>query len=41
MIADTLQAARKHSAITLIYAAKDAEHNEAVVLRTIFKRRAR
>ena len=40
-IADTLQAARKHSAITLSYAAKDAKHNEAVVLRTIFKRRAR
>jgi uncharacterized protein YeaO (DUF488 family) len=41
MIADTLQAARKHSTITLIYAAKDTEHNEAVVLQAIFKRRTR
>ena len=40
-IAETLQTARNHSAITLIYAAKDAEHNEAVVLRTIFNRRTR
>jgi uncharacterized protein YeaO (DUF488 family) len=40
-IADTLQAASKHSTITLIYAAKDTEHNEAVVLHAIFKRRAR
>jgi uncharacterized protein YeaO (DUF488 family) len=40
-IADTVQAARKHSTITLIYAAKDTGHNEAVVLRAIFKRRAR
>jgi uncharacterized protein YeaO (DUF488 family) len=40
-IADTLQAAGKHSTITLIYAAKDTEHNEAVVLRDIFRRRAR
>lgn len=39
-IADTLDAARKHSRITLIYAAKDTEHNEAVVLQDIFKRRA-
>jgi uncharacterized protein YeaO (DUF488 family) len=39
-IADTLQAAGKHSTITLIYAAKDIEHNEAVVLQAIFKRRA-
>jgi uncharacterized protein YeaO (DUF488 family) len=39
-IADTLHAARKHSKITLIYAAKDTEHNEAVVLQAIFKRRA-
>ncbi|MGB6132812.1 MAG: DUF488 family protein [Acidobacteriaceae bacterium] len=40
IIADTLQAARKHSTITLIYAAKDTQHNEAVVLQAIFKRRA-
>jgi uncharacterized protein YeaO (DUF488 family) len=39
-IADTVHAAQKYSAITLIYAAKDTEHNEAVVLRAIFKRRA-
>jgi uncharacterized protein YeaO (DUF488 family) len=39
-IADTVHAARKYSAITLIYAAKDTEHNEAVVLQGIFKRRA-
>ena len=39
-IADTLQSAKKHSTLTLIYAAKDTEHNEAVVLRAIFKRRA-
>jgi uncharacterized protein YeaO (DUF488 family) len=40
-IADTVQAAQEYSAITLIYAAKDTEHNEAVVLQAIFKRRAR
>jgi uncharacterized protein YeaO (DUF488 family) len=39
-IADTVQAAKKHARITLIYAAKDAERNEAVVLQTIFKRKA-
>jgi uncharacterized protein YeaO (DUF488 family) len=39
-IADTVHAARKHSKITLIFAAKDTEHNEAVVLRTLFKRKA-
>ena len=39
-IADTVHIAQKHSAITLIYAAKDAAHNEAVVLRTLFKRKA-
>ena len=39
-IADTVHAPRKHSKITLIYAAKDTEHNEAVVLNTIFKRKA-
>ena len=39
-IADAVHAAQKYSAITLIYAAKDTEHNEAVVLRTLFKRKA-
>lgn len=39
-IADTVQAAQKYSAITLIYAAKDTVHNEAVLLRTLFKRKA-
>lgn len=39
-IADTVQAARKRSAITLVYAAKDTEHNEAAVLQPIFKRMA-
>ena len=39
-ITDTVHAAQKYSAITLIYAAKDTEHNEAVVLRTLFKRKA-
>lgn len=39
-IADTVHAAQKYSAITLIYAAKDTEHNEAIVLRTLFKRKA-
>jgi len=37
-IADIVQAARKQSAITLVYRAKDTEHNEAVVLQAIFKR---
>jgi uncharacterized protein YeaO (DUF488 family) len=40
-IADTVHVAQKYSAITLTYAAKDKEHNEAVVLRTLFKRKAR
>jgi uncharacterized protein YeaO (DUF488 family) len=39
-IADTVHAAQKYSEINLIYAAKDTEHNEAVVLRTLFKRKA-
>jgi len=39
-IADIVQAAQKHSAITLVYGAKDTEHNEAVVLQAIFKRMA-
>jgi uncharacterized protein YeaO (DUF488 family) len=40
-IAETLQSAMKHSTITLIYGARDTEHNEAIVLQDIFKRRAR
>lgn len=40
MIADTVQAAEKQSTITLVYAAKDTEHNEAVVLQAIFKKMA-
>lgn len=39
-ILQLVHAARNHSAMTLIYAAKDAEHNEAVVLRPVFKRAA-
>ncbi len=39
-IADTLRAAGKQSRITLIYGARDTQHNEAVVLQEIFKRRA-
>ncbi|MEI9967539.1 MAG: DUF488 family protein [Terracidiphilus sp.] len=37
-IAGIVQAARKRSAITLVYGAKDTEHNEAVVLQGIFKK---
>ena len=40
-IAGIVHAAQKYSAITLIYAAKDTEHNEAVVPRNLFKRKAR
>jgi uncharacterized protein YeaO (DUF488 family) len=40
IIADTIQAAEKQSTITLVYAAKDTEHNEAVVLQAVFKRMA-
>ncbi|MGA3133347.1 MAG: DUF488 family protein [Terracidiphilus sp.] len=36
-IADTVHDAQKYSAITLVYAAKDTEHNEAVVLRAVFR----
>ena len=36
----SFHAAQKHSAMTLIYGAKDMEHNEAVVLAPIFKRAA-
>jgi uncharacterized protein YeaO (DUF488 family) len=38
-IADAAHSARRHSAITLIYAAKDTEHNDAIVLRNIFRRK--
>jgi uncharacterized protein YeaO (DUF488 family) len=39
-IAQLVHAARKRSAMTLVYAAKDAEHNEALVLQPVFKRAA-
>ena len=39
-IARVVNAAHKHSTMTLIYGAKDAEHNEAVVLLPFFKRAA-
>jgi len=35
-----VKAAHKHSTMTLIYGAKDTEHNEAVVLLPFFKRAA-
>lgn len=37
-ISEIVHAAHQHSTITLIYGAKDTEHNEAVVLLPIFKR---
>ncbi len=40
-IAEIVDRAKQASAITLIYGAKDTEHNEAVVLRDILKRRVR
>jgi uncharacterized protein YeaO (DUF488 family) len=40
-IAQTIRAAKKAPAITLIYGAKDEKHNEAVVLQGVFKRIAR
>jgi uncharacterized protein YeaO (DUF488 family) len=39
-IAEIVHTAQQHSAMTLVYGAKDAEHNEAVVLAPIFKRAA-
>ena len=39
-IAQIVHAAEKHSVMTLVYGAKDTEHNEAVVLAPIFKRAA-
>ena len=41
MIAATIAAAKRASTITLVYGAKDTEHNEAVVLQGVFKRIAR
>ena len=37
-ITQTIHAAAKRNAITLIYGAKDTEHNEAIMLQRIFKR---
>jgi uncharacterized protein YeaO (DUF488 family) len=37
-ITQTIHAAQKRSVITLVYGAKDTEHNEAVVLRGVFRR---
>ncbi|CAN5623879.1 DUF488 family protein [soil metagenome] len=39
-ITQIVRTAHKHSAITLIYGAKDTEHNEAVVLQPVFARAA-
>jgi uncharacterized protein YeaO (DUF488 family) len=39
-IAQIVDAAQEHSAMTLIYGAKDTEHNEAIVLAPIFRRAA-
>ena len=39
-VARVANAAHKHSTMTLIYGAKDTEHNEAVVLLPFFKRAA-
>ncbi len=40
-IIEIVDRAKQAPAITLIYGAKDTEHNEAVVLRDILKRRVR
>ena len=40
-IAEILDSAKHAAAITLVYGAKDTEHNEAVVLGGILKRRLR
>ncbi len=37
-ITQTIHAAQKRPAITLVYGAKDTEHNEAIVLQGVFKR---
>ena len=38
-IDETIDAAKNSDVITLVYGAKDSEHNEAVVLRGVFNRR--
>ena len=40
-IVNILNSAKQTHTITLVYGAKDTEHNEAVVLRAILKRRMR
>lgn len=40
-IDETLDAAKSRSVITLVYGAKDTEHNEAVVLQGVLQRRLR
>jgi uncharacterized protein YeaO (DUF488 family) len=40
-ILDLLAGAKRAKTITLLYGAKDREHNEAVVLRDLFERVAR
>jgi uncharacterized protein YeaO (DUF488 family) len=40
-IKEIVEAAKNKPAITLLYGAKDAEHNQAVVLRSVFERLAR
>lgn len=40
-IDETIDAAKNARAITLVYGAKDTEHNEAVVLQGVFQRRLR
>jgi uncharacterized protein YeaO (DUF488 family) len=37
-IIQTIRAAQKRAAITLVYGATDTEHNEAIVLQRVFKR---
>lgn len=39
-IGEVLDAAKRIKAITLLYGARDTEHNEAVVLRQLFERMA-
>jgi uncharacterized protein YeaO (DUF488 family) len=39
-VARVVNAAHKHSTMTLVYAAKNTEYNEAVVLQPFFKRAA-
>lgn len=40
-IGQTIRAAKKAPTLTLVYGAKDREHNEAVVLQGVFERIAR